>query len=274
MIDSHHHLGPEPDYPDRLRATAESAGITRVTLVGLPAFKYPWATNEHILQALKRHPDFFIPFAYLEPAESPLLAVDRLKDQGFLGLKLIRPRFPYDDPSYLPYYARAAELHMPILFHTGMVSRTAADKERDVHSARMRPVTIDYVARQVPHASLIMAHLGHPWWDEAAEACRLNHNVYADLSGPALRILSQTDLQRILWWTEEDDAGHQLNNTPTQGGAWNHILFGTDVPHSQIPQVLARYQSTLSTLNVAPALQQLVLGGTMKRLLNREISAG
>ena len=267
MIDSHHHLGPDPDYPDQLRRTAESLGIERVVLVGLPAFKYPWSTNTHILQALHQHPDFFLPFAYIEPAESPLEEIDRLKDQGFLGLKLIRPRLPYDDPSYLPYYARAAQLHLPILFHTGMVSRTAADKERDVHSARMRPVCIDYVARQIPGATLIMAHLGHPWWDEAAEACRLNHNVYADLSGPALRILSPSDLKRLFWWDAQDDAGHHLNNTPNKGGAWNHILFGTDVPHTNVPEVLSRYKTTLAQHAVPLDLQQAILGGTITRLL-------
>jgi predicted TIM-barrel fold metal-dependent hydrolase len=245
----------------------ESVGIERVALVGLPAFKYPWATNEHVLEAFARHRGFFLPFAYIEPTEISVDEINRLRDQGFRGLKLIRPRRAYDDPSYLPYYARAAELTLPILFHTGMVSRTLADKERDVHSNRMRPVCIDYVARQVPDATLIMAHLGHPWWDEAAEACRLNHNVYADLSGPALRILSPTDLKRTLWWDADDDAGHHLTNTPTAGGAWSHILFGTDVPQSQVPTVLDRYRRAMTALDVPPASQRDVLGGTLARLL-------
>ena len=271
LIDLHHHLGPEPDYADQLRTASESLNIHHTTLVGLPSFKYPWATNDHVLTALQKHPDFFLAFAYLEPAADPLDAIDRYRDQGFRGLKLIRPRRPYDDPSYLPYYARAAALGMPILFHTGMVTRTAADRERDVHSARMRPVTIDYVARQIPDATLIMAHLGHPWWDEAAETCRLNHNVYVDLSGPALRILSPDRLKRTLWWDQEDDAGHHLQGSPTQGGAWRHVVFGTDVPHTDIPAVLARYRTAMANLEVPPALQADVLGGTAHRLLGLTI---
>ena len=157
---------------------------------------------------------------------------------------------------------------MPILFHTGMVTRTADDRERDVHSARMRPVTIDYVARQVPDATLIMAHLGHPWWDEAAEACRLNHNVYVDLSGVALRILSPAELKRALWWDAADDAGHHLHGTPDQGGAWRHVVFGSDVPHTGIPAVLDRYRTAMTTLEVPEAIQQDVLRDTAKRLLN------
>src|SRR5919112_810663 len=102
----------------------------------------------------------------------------------------------------------------------------------------MRPVCIDYVARQIPDATLIMAHLGHPWWDEAAETCRLNHNVYVDLSGVALRILPPDRLP--LWWDQEDDAGHHLQNTPDQGGAWNHVLFGSDVPQEKVGEVLSR----------------------------------
>src|SRR5688572_13280562 len=197
MIDFHHHLGPEPDYADRLVDTAQALGFERVCVAGLPAFKWPWATNEHVQRAIRRHPDFLIGFAYVDPAFDPPSAVDRWRDAGFAGLKVIRPRRSYDDPSYLPLYARAAELGMPVLFHTGMVTRTADDRERDVHSARMRPVALDYVARQVPDATLIGAHLGHPWWDEAGETCRLNPNVYVDLTGPPLRVLSSAELRRV-----------------------------------------------------------------------------
>jgi predicted TIM-barrel fold metal-dependent hydrolase len=154
---------------------------------------------------------------------------------------------------------------MPILFHTGMVTRTAEDRERDVHSARMRPVALDYVARQVPDATLIGAHLGHPWWDEAGETCRLNPNVYVDLTGPALRVLSPAELRRVLWWEAADDAGRVLQGEP--GGAWHHVVFGSDVPHSRTAEVLDRYRQAMNALSVPLALQTEVLGGTARRLL-------
>src|SRR6266545_114240 len=249
MIDAHHHLGPEADYAARLAETAQGLGFTRMCLVGLPAWKWPWATNEHVLAALKARPEFFVGFAYVEPAEDPPEVVDRWHDLGFRGLKLIRPRRAYDDPSYLPVYERAADLKMPVLFHTGMVTRTAEDRERDVHSLRMRPVGLDYIARQVPEATLIGAHLGHPWWDEAGEACRLNPNVYVDLSGPALRVLSAAEVRRVLWWGPED-AGPRA-----AGAAWEHVVFGSDVPQDRIHEVLARYKAAMIALEV-PAEQQ------------------
>jgi uncharacterized protein len=273
MIDAHHHLGPEPDYADRLRETAERLGITRVVLVGLPAWKWPWATNDHVLAAVRRHPDFFTGFGYVEPADEQrdgsdgVRTVDRLREAGFAGLKLIRTRRAYDDPSYLPTYARAAELGMPVLFHTGMVSRTAEDRQRDVHSLRLRPAGIDYIARQVPNARLIMAHLGHPWWDEAGETCRLNDNVFVDLSGPALRVLSPAELRRVLWWDAEDDAGHHLAGTPADGGAWRHVVFGSDVPLGKVAEVLGRYQTAMASLDVPADVQADVLGGTARGLL-------
>lgn len=267
MIDAHHHLGPEPDYARRLRDTAQAAGFRRVVLVGLPHWKYPWATNEHVLAALRRHGEFFSAFAYVEPAEDSPDAASRWFDLGFSGLKLIRSRRVYDDRSYLPMYERAAALGMPVLFHTGMVSRTLEDRERDVHSLRLRPATLDYIARQVPEGTFIGAHLGHPWWDEAAETCRLNANVYMDLSGPVLRILPPQDLRRVFWWDAEDDAGHHLAGTPEQGGAWRHVVFGSDVPYTQMEAVLARYRTAMDALDVAHDLQQDVLGGTIARLL-------
>jgi len=239
-----------------------------VVLVGLPAWKWPWATNDHVLAALRRHPDFFSAFAYVEPAEDSPDVANRWHDLGFSGLKLIRSRRAYDDPSYLPMYARAAELGMPVLFHTGMVSRTAEDRARDVHSIRLRPAGLDYIARQVPDVTLIGAHLGHPWWDEAGETCRLNHNVYVDISGPALRVLSSAELKRVLWWDAEDDAGHSLNGTLELGGAWRHVVFGSDVPHHKIHEVLTRYRTAMNALDVPPDVQADVLGGTMKHLLS------
>lgn len=254
MVDAHHHLGPEPDYVSRLVDTAQGLGFARVCLVGLPAFKWPWATNDHVLAALRQHPDFFTGFAYVEPALDPPDTVDRWYDAGFRGVKLIRPRKPYDDPSYLSTYERAARLGMPVLFHTGMVSRTTEDRDRDVHSGRMRPVMLDYIARQVPQANLIGAHLGHPWWDEAGEACRLNPNVYVDLTGSALRVLSMAELRRVLWWEED-------------GGAWSHVIFGSDVPQAQIGDLLARYRRAMAEQEVPEATQRAVLGGTITRLL-------
>jgi predicted TIM-barrel fold metal-dependent hydrolase len=261
MIDAHHHLGAEPDYAARLAETAAGLGIEKVVLVGLPAWKWPWATNEHVRAALKVAPKTFIGFAYVEPAEEPVEVVDRWFDAGFRGLKLIRPRKPYDDPSYLPVYERAAALGMPVLFHTGMVTRTAEDKERDVHSLRMRPVGLDYIARQIPGVQLIGAHLGHPWWDEAGEACRLNPNVYVDLSGPCMRVLSPTELRRVLWWGAEDAAPH------AGGAAWEHVVFGSDVPADRVHEVLARYRTAMEALEVPASHQAAVLGGTMRRIL-------
>ena len=262
IVDAHHHLGPEPDYAARLADSAAALGIETTVLVGLPAWKWPWATNAHVQAALRHRPDAFIGFAYVEPAEDPPDVVDRWYDTGFRGLKLIRPRKAYDDPSYLPVYERAAALRMPVLFHTGMVTRTAEDRERDVHSLRMRPAALDYIARQVPEVRLIGAHLGHPWWDEAGETCRLNPNVYVDLSGPALRVLSPAELRRVLWWSAADAGPH------AGGAAWEHVVFGSDVPADRVPEVLGRYRAAMAALDVPAAQQELVLGGTMCRLLD------
>jgi predicted TIM-barrel fold metal-dependent hydrolase len=286
MIDAHHHLGPEPDYADRLQETAQALGFTRVCLVGLPAFKWPWATNTHVAAVLRREAGFFAGFAYVDPAIDPPESADRWREVGFTGLKLIRPRRAYDDRSYLPLYERAAALGMPLLFHTGMVSRTAGDREHDVHSGRMRPVALDYVARQVPEAQLIAAHLGHPWWDEAGEACRLNPNVHVDLSGPALQVLSPAELRRVFWWgangpegatvsggtmgAGERGAAHPPDSLEAAAQAddpWAHVVFGSDVPHSRLGEVLARYRRAMDALGVPAARQQDVLGGNMRRLL-------
>ncbi|MBU6289774.1 MAG: amidohydrolase family protein, partial [Chloroflexi bacterium] len=267
MIDAHHHLGPEPDYADRLRDEASRLGFAHVCLVGLPEWKWSWATNERVGAALRRHPDFLVGFAHVDPARDAPDAVERWFDRGFRGIKLIRPSLPFDDESYIPTYERAGRLGMPTLFHTGMVSRTPHDREMGVSSDHHRPVRVDRVARNVPEGIFIAAHLGHPWWDEASEACRLNANVFVDLSGPAMRVLGVEGLRRVLWWDASDDAGHHLIGKPVEGGAWRHVVFGSDVPFTRLEATVREYSGAFRALDVPDDVQAGVLGGTMRRLL-------
>jgi hypothetical protein len=45
---------------------------------------------------------------------------------------------------------------------------------------------LDTLAREFPDLTLVGAHLGNPWYDEAAEAARWNPNLYFDMTGSTL----------------------------------------------------------------------------------------
>lgn len=187
IIDVHGHLSRDPEDLD---AIVESGVISQAWLQDVSfyldgGYKVEFAKQEEILKVADRYPGFFIPFGFLD-FNQPVDEVDRLKERGFKGLKAIRPMKNYDDELYFPYYARAQELRMPILFHTGMISSSGSDDFTSgisTNSSRMRPAYLMGIAAEFPKLKIIAAHLGNTWGEETFQLLHSFPNAYADLSG-------------------------------------------------------------------------------------------
>jgi len=183
IIDIHEHYSYEKDYLGRLLDSMDKAGIDRTCLSPYPpCFEYPG--NRKVMEAAEKYPDRIIPFGFVRLGEDGPDFVRELRDEGFRGLKMHTPPLNYDDTSFFPVYAKAAELELPILFHAGMVGvQPAKGKEKyNVSGARMRPAFIDTIAKAFPGLNIIIAHLGMPWHEEAVITLRYNRNVYSDLA--------------------------------------------------------------------------------------------
>lgn len=191
IIDAHAHLSKEPEDLDRI---VNSGVIEQVWLMDIsfygdrPVSHLGWivASPEEILKAAKTYKGFFIPFGYLDFRKGPEI-VDKLYEKGFIGLKAIRPPKPYDDPSYFPYYEKAQELKMPILFHTGGIvadTQKVVGKGLSLGPMNMKPMMLGAIASNFPSLTIIGAHLGTPpWFEEAFEVVRYHPNIYYDFSG-------------------------------------------------------------------------------------------
>ncbi|MBM4431826.1 MAG: hypothetical protein FJ026_15990 [Chloroflexi bacterium] len=263
IIDCHHHLGPEPHYADRLAETCARMGISKVCLMAVPPYYGPAMGNDAVAAACRRYPDLLVGFAYVDLGQEDPTKVDWAREQGFRGLKLINPRLPYDDDALMPIYARAAELDMVCLFHLGIVARD--DSQRPGYVIRnhyMRPIHLDTIARVFPGLTIIGAHFGNPWHEEASMACRWNPNLYFDLTGSTLKMRSPEELGRLLWWRPES-----RYRDPLGRHAWQKILFGSDVPHHEIEDVLTDYRHCMDALELSPEIRRQVEGGTAARLL-------
>lgn len=268
VIDAHHHLGQEADYADKLIDTMAKLGIDKTVLLATST-SGPGSSNEQIAKAVQKHPDTLIGFGWVDPALDPnaVDTVQRLHDSGFKGLKFIKTRKAYDDRSYIPTYQKAADLEMPILFHQGIVARHADDIKNDVHSGRMMPVHLDYIARQVPELVMIGAHLGNPWWYEGGMVLRWNPNLYMDITGSTLKMLAPEDVGKILWWRRDSQY-----RDPWGRDAWEKIVFGTDVPYFLMEDVMNDYRNCMDLLGVPPDIQKGVWGDTMAKILTYELS--
>ncbi len=228
IIDVHGHLVRNPEDLDSI---VESGLIEQAWLQDLSCYGdtnsiwcgKPAATQQEILQASKDYPGFFVPFGYLDFRKPPEM-VQELYDMGFQGLKAIFPPKPYDDMSYFPYYEKAEELKMPILFHTGVVMSLPykdAPKGLSQCSNNMTPMALHNIAASFPDLTVIGAHLGGQWSEEAALSMRILPNVYYDISGGNRPAYQKWLIEHLHW------AG-PLRKGET-GGFINKILMGVDV---------------------------------------------
>jgi predicted TIM-barrel fold metal-dependent hydrolase len=111
--------------------------------------------------------------AHLDRVERQLQA-GRIKGlKAYLGYLHHGPA----SPGYTPYYRLAARYRIPVIFHSGDTYAASA-KLKYAH-----PLLIDEVAVDHPETNFVIAHLGCPWFLDAAEVIYKNANVWADLSG-------------------------------------------------------------------------------------------
>jgi predicted TIM-barrel fold metal-dependent hydrolase len=264
-IDSHHHIEPEPDYIDKLNETCARLEIVHTCLLGLPGWFWEGcAGNDRVEAAFKKYPDRFIGFAFIQLGEDPPEKVAEYHGRGFRGLKLDFPHAAYDDPRFFPIYEEAAHLGMLLYFHTGITARLPEMGHRYISSNFMRPATMDAIAPYFPELTIVMAHLGNPWMDEAAMLLRIHPNLYADLTGSTLKYRSSTRLREVLWWQPGVAYGDKQNRD-----AFEKIVFGSDVHYHDYEDILQDYQNLLDELALPEEVCRAIWGKTMTRLLEK-----
>lgn len=220
-----------------------------------------------MVEAIKSYPDLFIGYGRVDLDDpNAVREVEKFKKAGFVGMKFHSPLKNYDDPSYYQVYRLCEEYRLYLLFHTGISNRRANDVPAWTSSSRMRPMYLDTICRGFPRIKVQGAHLGNPWYEEAAEAARWHRNLFFDVTGSTLFKfikLNQLDkMSEILWWSAEEgeDNPHTLKDGPN---AWEHIVFGTDEAPEGLPGNIERFTMMLDANNVPQAIRNRMWGGTM-----------
>lgn len=171
-----------------------------------------YVPNDFIAAFAARDPEKILPFLSLDPTETDCL--DDLErsyhDLKLRGIKLAPMYAGFDptDPALDALYRRAVRYRLPVLFHTGTTFC------RNAPLRFTRPALWDEVAIRHPDLVMVLAHLGHPFENEALVTTRKHPNVYLDLSA----------LHYRPW---------QLYNSlilAQEYGVMKKILFGSDFP--------------------------------------------
>ena len=185
-----------------------------------------------------------LPFASLNPYIVNDLAaeLERLvKEFDFRGFK-VYPTYQHhyaNDPRMYPLYAKAQELGLPMMVHTGSsVFKGARIKYGD-------PLFLDDVAIDFPELNILMAHSGRPfWYQQAFWMARRHANVYMEISGlPAKNLLEYF---------------------PRLEELADKVVYGSDWPGN--PD-LRRNPDAIRALPISKEAQQAILYGNATRIL-------
>jgi predicted TIM-barrel fold metal-dependent hydrolase len=205
-----------------------------------------------------------IPYGYINVDDPGAAAqIERFASAGFKGVKMHRPKYNWDDVGYFPIYEKLQRLGLVALFHTGIVSGSS-DEPEPSSMARMRPAFLHTIARSFPQLRIQGAHLGNPWYDEAAEVARWEKNLYFDVTGSTLikKARNLTAFKEYLWWE-----GPTAHSSPDAVYAFEKLVFGTDEPPANLDAVIARYDAMLDANGVPEASRRKIYGETMARIL-------
>ncbi len=169
--------------------------------------------NSDVAAYVRRHPDKLIGFAGVDPS-SPKEAIDAIRrahdEWGMRGVS-VSPAAQDVHPcasTALKVYQAAAELQMPVLFHSGPY---LAAKSKMEYAA---PVLLDEVAREFGDLKIIIAHLGYPWVSETLVLLAKHANVFSDIS----------------WLLHQPWEAYQALISASQYGVTDKLLFGSGFP--------------------------------------------
>jgi uncharacterized protein len=246
IIDVHTHVGEYPaHWSERFASEARAAwpevalgsslddhytaALADVDRAVVLAFNAPAAgfvvPNDYVASYVARDPDRLIGFGSVDPsAVSAIDELERMKSElGLVGCKL-GPIYQNVDP-LAPDFLRVCEalerLALPMLIHQGTTFALAGSL------LQARPILIDEIALRYPTLKIVIAHIGHPWFDEAIAVVRRHPHVYADISGLVTRrwLLYQALVSAIEYRVE-----HKL-------------LFGSDFPFFSAKQTIEGLRS-------------------------------
>jgi len=172
--------------------------------------------DETTAAAVARYPDKLVGFAYADPRRADCMELLRhaVEDLGLKGVKFgpIYNGVALSDPRLDPVYAYCQRHNIPLTMHMGTTFARNAPVELG------RAVHVEPVALRYPDLTMILAHMGHPWYEDCIAVVRKQPNVYCEVSAIFYR---PWQYYNILVSAQE----YRITDK---------IFFGTDFPFSKV----------------------------------------
>ena len=254
IVNVHTHIHKDQDIDARVKLWRE-CNVRKVCVqVGSTVDTDERYGNEGVLKWMRKYPDIILGFAHpdlgreMDKSET----IDQFKDQGFTGLKFIRPVYSYDDERYFPLYERAEQLGMPILFHTGYLWCAPGQRQPGLSQDKMRAIRLDTIARSFPNLRMMMAHLGNPEFDVGLDLIMFFENLWGEYSGHSGSKFRETVLRKLFRPLPDADM-----TDPEENLALTHfkkLCFATDNPEP--PVWIDLNERLMDELQIPPDLRE------------------
>jgi len=200
-------------------------------------------SNEYVVEFCRGRKEL-IPFANLNPYLCARLGEELEKCINGLGMKGIKlyptyQQFYPNERMLYPLYAKAQELKIPVMVHTG------SSLFRGSRLKYGNPVLLDDVAVDFPELTLIQVHSGRGfWYEEAFFLAQLHTQVYMEIAGlPPQNLLKYfPDLEKNA----------------------DKILFGSDWPG--VPGICKNIE-TIRALPIKEETKKKILGENAAKIL-------
>lgn len=208
------------------------------------------SNDETTAAAVAKYPDKFVGFAYCDPRRPNYMdeLVHAVEDLKLKGVKFgpIYNGVALSDPRLEPVYQYLEKRGLPLTMHMGTTfARNAPiDMGRAIH--------VEPVALKHPDLVMVLAHMGHPWYDDAIVVSRKQPNVFLEISALFYRP-----------WQY-----YNMLISAQEYGITDKIFFGTDFPFARVDESVEGLLRINDQL-VGTALPR-VSGETMQRILGSD----
>jgi predicted TIM-barrel fold metal-dependent hydrolase len=176
------------------------------------------SSDETTAAAVGKYPGKFVGFAYVDPRRPDYMdrLVHGIEDLGLKGVKFgpIYNGVPLWDKRLEPVYEYLQKRNLPLTMHMGTTfARNApVDLGRAIH---VEPIALKY-----PDLTMVLAHMGHPWYEDAIVVSRKQPNVFLEVSALHYR---PWQYYNILMCAQEYRIADK-------------IFFGTDFPFARVDE--------------------------------------
>jgi hypothetical protein len=231
---------------DDLVENMDAAGIEKAFVIALKrgskhfGFEDLNVPYELIHEVTREYPDRLYGLAGIDPWEGMdgVRKLERaVEDWGFIGAHLY-PHWFYMEPShrkYYPFYAKCAELGVPIQMQIGHCLIYLRD--HPPMPSVGRPEYLDTIACDFPELKLVGIHTGYPWVEETISVANKHPNVYIGSDAYAPKHWKPEFVQFIDSWGSDS------------------VIFGTDYPVIDFERAL----SEIDDLDIRPESKRKLL---------------